>query len=114
MDNKMIVFISGKYRGKTKDDVETNIRVAREASMQLWKRGYVVICPHLNTAHFGDVYEDDVWLNGYLEILRRCDIIYMLKGWDYSEGAKRELQLANELGLTVVFQSEDSLCPTVN
>lgn len=106
----MIVFISGKYRGKTKENVEANIQVAKRASMRLWQRGYVVICPHLNTAHFGDLCGDDVWLNGYLEVLRRCDVIYMLDNWEQSEGAKRELQLANELELTVIFQSEDSLC----
>ena len=95
-----LVFISGKYRS----DVDTNIENAKRASIELWKQGYAVICPHLNTAHFDGLCPDEVWLEGDLEILKRCDVIYMLKGWEKSTGAVAEYRLAYKLGKEIMLQ----------
>jgi hypothetical protein len=98
-----VVFISGPYRG----NVEHNIIEARKAAAKLWASGYVVICPHLNTANFDYLYPeipDSVWLEGDLEILRRCDAIYMLKGYISSQGAQAELKLALKTGKEIIFQ----------
>jgi hypothetical protein len=47
------------------------------------------------------------FLDGDLEILRRVDAIFMLPGWENSEGSKGELALAITLGLPVYDQLED-------
>jgi hypothetical protein len=47
---------------------------------------------------------DDYFLEGDIEILKRCDIIYMLKNWDSSLGARDELKLAKKIGLEVVYE----------
>jgi hypothetical protein len=99
-----VVFISGKYRDKDWYRIDLNIQKAKIAAIDLWKRGFVVICPHLNTAHFDGLCDDNVWLTGDLEILKRCDVIYMLKNWEDSEGAKAELELAIKLGLEIIYQ----------
>ena len=65
---------------------------------------YLVICPHLNTAYFDGICSDETWLNGYLEILKRCDSIYMMKNWCESSGAKAELELAKNLGLGIYYE----------
>ena len=92
-----LVYIAGKYRANTEWGLEQNIRQAEDAAIKLWQQGYVVFCPHKNTAHFGGVCPDSVWLDGDLEILKRCDVIYMLKGWRNSKGATAELELAKKL-----------------
>ena len=58
MDKLEVIFISGKYRG----DVDYNIAHARKEAIALWQKGYAVICPHLNTAHFDGLCPDEVWL----------------------------------------------------
>jgi hypothetical protein len=93
-----IVFISGPYRG----DVNANIEHAKQAAIRLWQVGYAVICPHLNTAHFDGLCDDAVWLVGDLEILSRCDIIYMLRGWENSSGARDEFQKAILLNIPIL------------
>jgi hypothetical protein len=98
--NKEIVFLSGKYRG----DIQQNINKARLVSQKLWQQGFIVICPHLNTANFDGICPDDIWLNGYLEILKRCDSIYMMKDWEQSQGAVKELSLAKELDKKVHYE----------
>ena len=39
-----------------------------------------------------------------LEILSRCDAIFLLKGWRQSRGSKREYARAKELGLEIIFE----------
>jgi hypothetical protein len=99
-----IVFISGPYRAETKAGVGQNIKRAREAALRLWGADTAVICPHLNTAFFDGVQPDIVWLQGDLEILARCDAIYMLKGWKTSFGSVAEHQLATDLELEVMYE----------
>lgn len=87
-----IIYVSGKY---SKGNVDENIALAREAAVELWKRGIGVICPHTNTAHMereGIPYE--TFMGGDLEMVRRCDAIYMLSNWQDSPGAIREYQEA--------------------
>ena len=88
----MVLYLAGPYRG----DIDANITAARKVAIELWERGYTVICPHLNTAHFEvdcNLPESE-YIRRDLEILSRCDAIVMLPGWEKSEGACAELDYA--------------------
>jgi len=102
---QIVVYISGKYSG----DVEANISVAREKAIQLWDAGYVALCPHLNTAHFNEngpcTYDD--FIEGDLQLLSRCDVIYMLEGWDESKGAKIERDFAMMNGIHICYNDKE-------
>jgi hypothetical protein len=97
---KNVVFISGPYRG----DVQSNIQKAKDVSIKLWQQGYIVICPHLNTANFDGLCSDQVWLDGDMEIMRRCDIVYFLKAWRESAGALKEYSEAVKLNKILMFE----------
>ena len=93
----MVVCISGKYDGKTQEIIKQNIEVARMVAVELWKMGYAVVCPHLNTGGMdneGVPYK--MLVKGYIEILTRCDAIILLPGWKDSKGAVAERQAAIE------------------
>lgn len=72
---------------------------------KLWNRGFTVICPHLNTAFFeyathltwGDYLERD------LEIIRRCDGLILMRGWEKSRGARREKGFAEMIGIPIFY-----------
>lgn len=82
--------------------IERNIRYARRLAIKLWKLGYTVFCPHLNTAHFDRHCSDEVWLEGDINILRRCDVLYIKQGCeDISSGCYQELVLARSLGMEI-------------
>lgn len=89
-----VIFVSGAYRAPTVKGIKDNIAHARREAIKLWQQGYAVITPHLNTAHFDGKCPDHVWLEGDLEILQRCDAIYMLSKWQNSEGARAEHDMA--------------------
>jgi hypothetical protein len=108
-----VIYVAGKYLGKSNWETYLNIHKARVVAERLWSEGWAVICPHSNTAFFDG--EDGTnkdnptgswmkWVNGDLEILARCDAIYVLNNWEDSKGAKLELQHARRLGLEVLFE----------
>ena len=99
-----IIYIAGAYRNSTEWGLVENIRHAEREAIKLWQENWVVICPHKNTAHFGGLCPDNTWLEGDLEILRRCDAVYMLRGFRSSLGAMAEHKLAIELGKEIIYE----------
>lgn len=104
-----VVYVSGPFRGKNAYEIRQNVRAAEAVALAIWKAGMVAICPHLNTANFQEVLPDDRWIQGDLEILRRCDAIRMVRGWTRSKGALKELALAEGLGLPVLYTHADMI-----
>jgi hypothetical protein len=69
--------------------------------------GGVPHVPHGNTAFMdGADIPDGVFLEGDLEILRRCDAILMLKNWRQSAGARGEHQRAKDLELPIFHEGK--------
>jgi len=102
-----LVYIAGQYRANTVHGIVKNIRKAEKVALKYWRKGYAVICPHKNTALFDGSAPDKVWLDGDLEILKRCDIIVMMKGWEKSSGSIAELKLAKELKLEIIYEKSN-------
>ena len=100
-----IIYIAGAYRNQTEWGLVENIRHAESEAIKLWQEGWAVICPHKNTAHFGGLCPDDTWLEGDLEILKRCDAVYFLSNWQESEGAEAEYNLAVKLNKELLFET---------
>lgn len=102
-----VVFVAGPYRASTEYAVMQNIRNAESVALRVWKAGAACICPHLNTAFFGGAADDSVWLNGAIEILRRCDAVVCVAGWQGSRGASGEVKLAKQLSIPVFENFEE-------
>ena len=102
-----ILFLAGQYRADTTYKVYQNIKKAEKKAIELWEAGWIVICPHLNSQLFEHTMENahDIVMPGYLKIVERCDTIYMMKGFEDSEGSKLELKAAKENGLEVIYES---------
>ncbi|MBX3405250.1 MAG: DUF4406 domain-containing protein [Phycisphaeraceae bacterium] len=103
-----VVFITGPYRDKSEWQVELNIRAAEALALEVWKLGAAAHCPHKNTSRFGGAQPDKVWLDGDLEIMRRCDAVVCTADWRRSEGATAEVATARGLGIPV-FESVEGL-----
>lgn len=104
----ILIYVAGPYRrfvdnrGKV-HKVADNIQAAHEATRKLIRKGYAVHCPHKNTAGFEEYPEftDKDFLIMDLEILSRCDALFLLPYWSYSGGTKLELAWANKFGLKI-------------
>ena len=89
-----VAFISGPYRADTVRGIVENIQRAEAVALKYWRLGYAVICPHKNSALFDGAMPDNVWLEGDIEMLMRCDVIVMMRDYKRSEGARAELKAA--------------------
>jgi hypothetical protein len=89
-----VVYISAPYRSNSINGIHENIEIARRVALRYWRKGFAVICPHLNTAYFDGAISDEEILAGDIEILKRCDGIVMCGNWKDSEGARNELVIA--------------------
>lgn len=98
-----LVYVAGPYRSPTPWGVERNIRAAMDAAAQVWAAGLAAVCPHANSAHMEGVTSDANFLAGTLEMLRRCDAVLVIEGWQNSEGARGEVKEACRLGLPVLY-----------
>jgi len=103
-----IIYTAGPLRGfgddwKQRENIDKATRVARE----LWRRGYTVICPHLNNLNFDgpDLVCDD-FMAGDFVIIERCDALVVLPGWEDSAGTRMEIEFAQNMGILVYFWSD--------
>ena len=108
-----VIYIAGKYTGETHDgtsysQISRNILTARECAIKIWQAGAACLCPHLNTAHFevdcsGDA---EMFYKGDLELLARCDAVYLLPSWNVSTGAVKEKLYADKIAMPVFYPQE--------
>lgn len=91
-----VVYIAGKFRGATPWQVEQNVRAAEAAALEVMRRGHMALCPHKNTQHFDGELPDEFFLEGTKELLRRCDAVLLVPGWQDSVGACGEVVEALE------------------
>ena len=102
-----VAYISGPYRADTINGIVQNIRRAEKVAVKLWQMGYAVICPHKNTSLLDGLCDDDVWMKGDLELLRRSDCIVLISGWRKSEGSNEEVREAVKRNIPVFFWRDD-------
>jgi hypothetical protein len=98
---KPVLFISGPYRAPSPDGILTNIMAARDVARSVWQAGAVALCPHTNTALMDGCLPDSVWLEGDIELLRRCDGVVLLPGWAASEGTLAEREVALQMRMPI-------------
>lgn len=105
--SRPVVYVAGPYRARTPGPgggynhwaQEQNIRQAEDVALDVWRLGGAAVCPHLNTAHFQGALPDEVWLQGDLDILARCDAVMLVPGWEDSTGTRAEVAFADAHGI---------------
>ena len=100
------IYVIGKYRGKDKFEVVQNIKHAREVAELLWKQGWAVFCPHLNSAWMDGIVPDNAFLDGGLKFLEMCDAVCVCDGWEGSAGSLVELARATEQGKQILYERD--------
>ena len=85
-----LCYIAGPYRAGTINAVRENIRAAERAAIAAVRLGFYPVSPHACTAFFDGLAPDKLWLEGGLELLRRCDAIMLCPGFRDSEGTMAE------------------------
>lgn len=85
-----VVYVAGPFRAPTQWGIAENIRAAERVGLEIALAGAMPLIPHANTAHFHGIGSDQVWIDGTLELLRRCDAAVFIPGWPKSSGSRGE------------------------
>lgn len=107
MRTNKLLYVAGPYSvGNTQE----NIRRAEMVSVNLIRQGFHVITPHKNTACY-EKYEDgnltyETWIKMDLDLLSRCDAIYVMVNSENSLGVKKEIEFARAMGIPVIYEAE--------
>ena len=101
-----VVYITGPYRAETINGIHDNIEAARKVAIEYWRSGVAVICPHLNSAMMFGACEEEIFLEGYFELLKRSDCVVMLNGWAKSKGSIEEHSAAVDLDKHIIYLGE--------
>jgi hypothetical protein len=102
---KRLIYIAGRYRGKNSNEIWHNIMAARERAEIIAEHGDMPVVPHLNTMFMDGIQDDQFWLDGTMELMRRCDAVWAMPNWKKSEGAKQEIKEAKKLNLPIFYES---------
>lgn len=97
-----LVYLAGPYKAETSQAITHNILKAKDYAITLWQRGYAVICPHMNSAHFGVHVDESVFLEAGILMLSRCDAIAVMPNSEASEGTQAEIAEAKRLGMEFI------------
>lgn len=102
-----VVYIAGPFRARTSWGIAENIRAAERLGLEVARNGMMPLIPHANTAHFHGELPDQFFLNGTMELLRRCDAVMLTPNWAVSSGARGEVDEAERLGIPVFVNVSD-------
>ena len=90
------IYIAGAYTAPDAWGVEQNVRRAESLAYEVAKLGAMPVCPHTNLRYM--CYEIATFMYpATLELMRRCDAVLMVEGWEQSTGACGEYEEAGLL-----------------
>lgn len=96
-----VIYVAGRFRGDTAWDIAENVRTAERLGLEVARLGAMPLIPHANTALFHGQLTCVFWLDGTLELLKRCDGVILCHNWRDSSGARAEVEEAYRLGIPV-------------
>lgn len=94
-----VVYIAGAFRAETAWQIAENVREAERWALKVAECGAMPLCPHTNTQHFHGMLDEKFWVDGTLELLKRCDGALFLPGWVKSRGSMAEHRWCVKNGL---------------
>lgn len=103
-----MVYISGKMTGVpnykeifAKHEEALNV-LGNEVFNPCYLSDYIIARNHIDESHAFDENLRSLFLKEDIKALLECDTIYMIPGWETSEGAKLENYVATHVGMEVI------------
>jgi hypothetical protein len=102
-----VVYVAGKFSAPDQWQRSRNVRAAETVAFAVAEVGAMPLNPLANTANFFGTLRDEFWYDGTLELLRRCDAVILVPGWEGSKGVAAEVKEAERLGMKVFTRVEE-------
>lgn len=110
MERKPTIYVAGPMRGHSDYNYPSFDRQARMLHMQGWD----VINPaeldrtasiDAREVDYNSEFLRDALKRDMVAICEKCTAIYMMSGWEKSQGAQAELRLSKALGLDIYYEA---------
>lgn len=100
-----LIYLAGPYRG----DVESNIARAQYAASRVCEISPDIfpVVPHSMSAGFDGMQSDAFYLSATLEVMRRCDGVFVFADPTRSIGTMAEIEEAHRLSKPVFYSEQD-------
>ena len=100
------IYVAGPMRGYPELNFPAFHKAATDLELGMWDVvNPAVINPDPNADYYDCMRAD-------IKALCDCHAIYLLRGWEHSEGANVEFQVARALQLQIIFQSNGNFTNT--
>ena len=108
----IVVYVAAPYRSNTIDGIWENVITARQYAKRVWEAGYTALSPHCNSFLMDGLCPDEAFLEGCIELLKRCD--YMIVPSDtISTGMRLEMEHCIATDKPYVFGNIDICLATI-
>lgn len=98
-----VIYVAAKFRAPTGWEIHCNVHAAEQWGLRIAECGACPLMPTANTRNFHGLINDAFWIESTLELMRRCDAVFMCPGWENSRGCRGELDEANLRGVPVFY-----------
>jgi nucleoside 2-deoxyribosyltransferase len=111
-----VIYLAGALRG-TKEQKRINMERAQWWSEILWRSGFAVYSPHLNSGWL-DTPETDVHvIPANIQLMKMCDIMCVMPFFESSKGTQEEIKVCIESKIPVMHldinQTNDFISETI-
>ena len=93
------VYISGPITGTT-----DYIQRFDKAEQTLADAGYEVVNPARVNMNLPESTTHQEYMEVSFTLMTLCDTVYMMKGWDKSNGCRQEFEYASRHGISITFE----------
>lgn len=101
-DDRPTIYVSGPMTAENGWLWELNIRRGEEIGFKLVDLGAAVIIPQSHGRFTQGLYDRQTWMEVDLALLKNCQAMVTVPGWERSTGAKDEFAYANDRGIPVM------------
>lgn len=81
--------------------IKLNVEAAKHVVYSFLGYDIYAIATPINTAFMGKANDSIFFYKATLEVMRRCDAVYVMQGAEKSHGAKKEIEEALRLGMPI-------------
>lgn len=110
MEKRIKVYVAGPYSGDNALSVLQNIGRGEKVCAELFRLGFAPFCPWHDKSYVIDNPDVEFTIEDFYEFsiawLEVSDAMLVLPGSENSEGVRKEVKRANELGIPVLYSIE--------
>lgn len=96
----MKIYIAGKISGLPYDEVRERFNNKKKELLKEWAEvsNPIEISPYIEGKRWSEYMRDCI------REITTCDAVYFMNGWEDSNGARAELEVARVLGLEIIYE----------